>query len=262
MPPALRSRLFALVIVAIAAMSAQPTSVHADDASASLSTYWPSPINQWADLIEQYAANNGLDPNLVAAVVEEESKGNPRLVSAAGAVGLMQIMPYEAGFTWRPRAARLKIPEVNLEWGTNTLSQVIRQAHGRVALALLAYNSGWDRIHLRSTRTFARKVLDHYAHCILIGAGLELQEVRSYTLYIVARSSAGPVSVDRVVSDGTIEPLPDFDPSTIASDLPHSVVYAAIDPHHIAWWVDVWVEPVINGQVVNSVRSPSHHDQE
>jgi hypothetical protein len=158
----------------------------------------------------------------------------------------MQIMPFEVGFTWRPRAARLKDPETNLEWGTNTLSQVIRQAQGRIPLALLAYNSGWDRIHLRSTRIFATKVLDHYARSILTDTGLDLKQLRGYTLYIIAHSSAGPIQADRIKSDGAFEPLPDFDPTTLTPDLPHSIAYAAIDENHIAWWVDVWVDPVMN----------------
>lgn len=229
------------IVMALAvALVAQPATTHAD--SPPLSNYWSPPIARWADLIVKYAMDNGLDPNLVAAVVEEESKGNPRLVSAAGAVGLMQIMPYEVGFTWRPRAIRLKDPETNLEWGTNTLSQVVRQAQGRISLALLAYNSGWDRINLHSTRIFARKVLDHYARAILTTGGLDLRQLHSYTIYIAARSSAGPLQIDLFRSDGTFEPLPDFDPATIPSDLPHAVAYAAIDENHIAWWVDVWVD--------------------
>jgi hypothetical protein len=244
MSPAARSSVLALILVVMVVLIAPPSTLHAD--SSSLSSYWQPTITRWADLIEKYAQTNGLDPNLVAAVIEEESKGNPRLISAAGAVGLMQIMPYEVGFTWRPRAARLKDPEMNLEWGTNTLGQVIRQAQGRISLALLAYNSGWDRIHLRSTRIFATKVLDHYARSILTDAGLDLNQLRSCTLYIVAHSSAGPIQADRIESDGTFEPLPDFDPTTLSPDLLHSIAYAAIDENHIAWWVDVWVEPVMN----------------
>ena len=212
-------------------------------AGPSLSAYWPDAIRRWEDLIVEHATNNGFDPNFVAALIEEESQGNPRLVSKAGAVGLMQIMPYEAGFTWRPRAARLKDPAVNLEWGTNTLSQVVRQAQGRISLALLAYNSGWDRIDLRSTRLFAAKVLDHYARSILLERGDEPQAYRPYAVLIVAHNSAGPVAVDQVTAAGAFEPLPDFDVNAIDAAWPHAVAYATIDADHIAWWVDVYVAP-------------------
>ncbi len=209
----------------------------------SLSAYWPDVIRRWESLIVEHATNNGLDPNLVAALIEEESQGNPRLVSKAGAVGLMQIMPYEAGFTWRPRAARLKDPALNVEWGTNTLSQVVRQAQGRISLALLAYNSGWDRIDLRSTRLFAAKVLDHYARSILIDGGYEPKAYGPYDLLIVAHNSAGPVAVDRVSAAGAFEPLPAADANAIDATWPHAVAYATIDADHIAWWVDVYVTP-------------------
>ena len=168
-----------LLVVLLAGLPLPATAAQPNNAS--LCAYWQPNITRWADLITKYSKDNGLDPNLVAALIEEESKGNPNLVSRAGAVGLMQIMPYEAGFTWRPRARVLKKPEANLEWGTNTLNEVIRQAQGRVTLAVLAYNSGWDRIHLRSTRLFATKVFDHYARCILSQRGLDPQALMDKT---------------------------------------------------------------------------------
>ena len=178
MKPALRLTVIAITAVMIVAL-ARPVIVQAEDSS--LCAYWQPNITKWADLITQYATDNGLDPNLVAAVIEEESKGNPNLVSTAGAVGLLQIMPYEAGFTWRPRAAVLRKPAANLEWGTNTLNEIIRQAQGRITLAVMAYNSGWDRIQLRSTRLFAAKVFDHYARCILSQSGADYKNVSDYT---------------------------------------------------------------------------------
>src|SRR5512145_1297915 len=159
MKPGLRVTL-AVLIVTLAADLASPFPAQAGKSA--LCAYWKSNITQWADLITKYSTDNGLDPNFVAALIEEESKGNPRLISRAGAVGLMQIMPYEKGFTWRPSTPTLLQPEANLRWGANTLSEVIRQAQGRLTLAVLAYNSGWDRLQLRSARLFAAKVFDHY----------------------------------------------------------------------------------------------------
>jgi hypothetical protein len=229
----------ALLVVTMVAGLASPVPTQAADAA--LCSYWQSNITQWADLITKYSADNGLDPNFVAALIEEESKGNPRLISRAGAVGLMQIMPYERGFTWRPSTRTLLKPEANLEWGTNTLNEVIRQAQGRLSLAVLAYNSGWDRIQLRSARLFAAKVFDHYARCIASQNKLNPKQLNDYTVYIVAHSSAGPTYVDRFKADGTFEPLANFDPEQISPDLPHAVAFSLLDENHIAWWVDVWV---------------------
>ncbi len=229
----------AILIVTMVVGLANPFSAHAENTA--LCAYWQSNITQWADLITKYSADNGLDPNFVAALIEEESKGNPRLISRAGAVGLMQIMPYEAGFTWRPRTGALLKPEANLEWGTNTLNEVIRQAQGRLTLAVLAYNSGWDRLQLRSTHLFAAKVFDHYARCIASQHGYDPRQLHDYSVTIVAQSSAGPTYADRYKSDGTFEPLADFDPEQISADSPHAVAFSLLDANHIAWWVDVWV---------------------
>ena len=59
----------------------------------SVSSAYPDSILQWCDLITLYADENGLDPNLLAAVMLQESGGNPDAYSHSGAVGLMQIMP-------------------------------------------------------------------------------------------------------------------------------------------------------------------------
>ena len=137
---------------------------------------------------------------------------------------------------------------------------MIRQAQGRLTLAVLAYNSGWDRIQLRSTRLFAAKVFDHYARCIASQHGLDPKQLNAYTVYIVAHSSAGPTYADRFKSDGTFEPLANFDPVQISPDMPHAVAFSLLDKNHIAWWVDVWVttpaiQPSSNAAKTANLRS-------
>ena len=231
MKPGLRVTLAILIVTTVAGL-ANPFSAQAEGSA--LCAYWQPHITQWADLITKYATDNGLDPNFVAALIEEESKGNPRLISRAGAVGLMQIMPYERGFTWRPGTRTLLKPEANLEWGAHTLNEIIRQAQGRLTLAVLAYNSGWDRLQLRSTRLFAARVFDHYARCLASQRGLDPKQLNDYTVYVVAQSSAGPAYADHFKSDGTFEPLADFDPEQIPVDSPHAVAFSLLDEDHSA----------------------------
>ena len=254
MKPALRLAVIAVTATLMVAL-ARPLIVQAQNST--LCDYWQPNITKWADLITQYATDNGLDPNLVAALIEEESKGNPNLISRAGAVGLLQIMPYEAGFTWRPRSYTLRKPEANLEWGTHTLNEIVRQAQGRITLAVLAYNSGWDRIQLRSTHLFAAKVFDHYARCILSQAGFDYKNVDDYTLYVIAHSSAGTTNVDRFRADGTFEPVSMFDPEALPVDTPHTVAFAQLDEDHIAWWVEVWVDvrPTVSSATLYSLQA-------
>jgi soluble lytic murein transglycosylase-like protein len=90
-------------------------------------------------LIQKYAAQNNLEPSLVKAVIQTESGGNPRSVSGAGAMGLMQLMPAnvkEAGIS-DPFD-----PEQNIAAGTKQLAGLLSQYHGDLDLALAGYNAG------------------------------------------------------------------------------------------------------------------------
>ncbi len=93
----------------------------------------------YAPLIQKYAAQNGLAPGLVKAVIQTESGGNPRSVSGAGAMGLMQLMPEnvkDAGIS-DPFD-----PEQNIAAGTKQLAGLLSQYHGDLDLALAGYNAG------------------------------------------------------------------------------------------------------------------------
>lgn len=48
---------------------------------------------RWKPLILKHAKATGIPPAFIAAIIEQESGGQPEVVSSAGAVGLMQIMP-------------------------------------------------------------------------------------------------------------------------------------------------------------------------
>lgn len=112
------------------------------------SAYWPE-VRQWCDLIQEYSHKAGLDPNLVAALITQESGGNANAYSSSGAVGLMQVMPRDglaAGFMCingpcfasRPSMEELYIPEFNISYGTNMLSGLVNK-HGSIREALVAY---------------------------------------------------------------------------------------------------------------------------
>jgi soluble lytic murein transglycosylase len=96
--------------------------------------------------IVREARRQGLDPLMVAAVIEIESRFDPLAVSQAGAYGLMQLMPPTARDLFpgkRPlRPAHLFDPVLNIELGTEYMAQLLRRFDGDLQRALIAYNAG------------------------------------------------------------------------------------------------------------------------
>ena len=99
---------------------------------------------QIESLIAKHASLNGLDPAVVRAVVQQESSGNPKDVSAAGAQGLMQLMPE----TSRMYGVTDPFdPEQNIAAGTRHLSNLMREFNNDLPMALAAYNAGSGAVH-------------------------------------------------------------------------------------------------------------------
>lgn len=139
-------------------------------------------------IVERAAERYGVDPDLLHAVMRVESVYNPRVISYAGAIGLMQIMPrtgrsiaFELGredFT----VDELLDPETNVELAAWYLSSLIERFDGRVPLAVASYNGGphnvrkWmrqhsphmpldaflERIPFEQTHRYVRRVMTHY----------------------------------------------------------------------------------------------------
>ncbi|OGJ38807.1 MAG: hypothetical protein A2182_02410 [Candidatus Pacebacteria bacterium RIFOXYA1_FULL_38_18] len=113
-----------------------------------VSADFPTNVLRWCELITHYALENGLSPDLVAALILQESGGDPDAISSAGAVGLTQVMPREATsfvnsegvplFADRPSAVELLDPEFNIRFGTQYLADLIR-IYGSTREALLHY---------------------------------------------------------------------------------------------------------------------------
>lgn len=104
------------------------------------------------DIIRQQAAEKGLDPTLVAAVIYEESRFRDQ-TSHAGARGLMQITPDTARFIARDSGgtefvqADLATPQVNIAYGTYYLRYLLRRYDGDETLAIAAYNAGETNVN-------------------------------------------------------------------------------------------------------------------
>lgn len=95
-------------------------------------------LRLYAEAIERYSREHGVDVDLVRAVIQVESSGNARAVSPRGAAGLMQLMPAtarELGVT------DVFDPDTNIEAGTRYLRSLLDRFQS-VEVALWAYNAG------------------------------------------------------------------------------------------------------------------------
>jgi peptidoglycan lytic transglycosylase len=101
--------------------------------------------------VRAHARNYELNPALLAAVIEQESKFDASARSSAGAIGLMQLQPATAKgiakYTGGSKfvVADLDDPEINIRYGAWYLHHLL-QKYGSEQLALAAYNAGQDNV--------------------------------------------------------------------------------------------------------------------
>ena len=89
--------------------------------------------------VRQYATHYRVPPELIAALIDVESRWNPRAVSNKGAMGLMQLMPATAR---RFGAFDPFNPEQNIAAGTRYVTALMWEFHGEMRLVAAAYYAG------------------------------------------------------------------------------------------------------------------------
>jgi len=96
----------------------------------------PAPAGQF---VRQYAAHYRVSPEFVAALIDVESRWNPRALSSKGAMGFMQLMPATAR---RYGAFKPFDVEQNIAAGTRYVTALMREFHGDLRLVAAAYYAG------------------------------------------------------------------------------------------------------------------------
>jgi soluble lytic murein transglycosylase-like protein len=139
-------------------------SPRAAEDSTSTGSAWQTAAGPYAELIGRTAREHGLDPVLLTAVAQVESRFDPQAVSPAGARGLLQLMPATAD--------RFGVGDVfdateNVQGGARYLSWLLERYDGRTDLALAGYNAGEAAVDkhsgippYRETRRYVRRVME------------------------------------------------------------------------------------------------------
>jgi soluble lytic murein transglycosylase-like protein len=138
---------------------------------------WPKKMHQRCErlepLIEEAASRREVDRGLVAGIIRVESGFRPWVVSSAGAIGLMQVMPRNGE---NLSCGSLKEPAANIACGITVLEGFLKAYDDDLTYGLSAYNAGW-RIpnkakkagRLPSNFSYVEKVLAARAHYLRHG---------------------------------------------------------------------------------------------
>jgi soluble lytic murein transglycosylase-like protein len=96
-------------------------------------------------LVQKAANRYNVEQSLICAIITQESGWKQKVISDAGAIGLMQIMPTTGSFACNLRRAELFNPSKNIDCGVRYFKRQLNRFNS-IKLALCAYNAGPGKI--------------------------------------------------------------------------------------------------------------------
>ena len=108
------------------------------DPDAPLSSIFSREVLYWRANILRWAKEYHVNPNVIAIVIQIESCGDSDAISGAGALGLMQVMPFHFDY-----GENMLNPDTNVRNGMTVFYECLTQfADWNLGLALACYNGG------------------------------------------------------------------------------------------------------------------------
>ena len=106
---------------------------------------------KYAEYVEKYSVEYGVDSLLVYAIIKAESNFKPNIKSNSNAMGLMQLMEETAKETAEKIGVEytegcLYNPEINIKIGIKYYANLLKHYDGNMYLALAAYNAGMGNV--------------------------------------------------------------------------------------------------------------------
>ena len=202
----------------------------------------PRPSRAAVDkLIDRHAKRNGLERDLVHALVRAESAYNAHAVSPAGAVGLMQLMPATAADYGVRSVSALFDAETNVRVGTRHLKKLVSR-YG-IGKAVMAYNAGEGAlqrhggfVRYAETQRYTHAVLSNYLRRKGVGAySDQARQITGVTL-TPAMATAGGTTGARIAGRRALTPreqarrMRRVDLSSLSLKIRPSLTDRALDP--------------------------------
>ena len=132
------------------------------------SSPWTAEGHKYEHEINSAAEATGVPANLIAAMIQQESSGDPNAVSPKGAQGLMQLMP---GTAKELGVTDVNHPGDNIMAGARYMAQQLKKYNGDTRLALAAYNAGPGNVDkyngippFSETQSYVSRILGNYAN--------------------------------------------------------------------------------------------------